>query len=207
MLKSLCGRGGYFLKNRSGFALYTCVVGLIVGVFSVASDHLPYTRVHITLFQFIRSYVAVMVNSLPFWFIFAMVPGFSFAKDLKSAMFAGGIHTIIAITYYFVIGYFFDDNPVKPTINDQVRVFVSWYGASAIGGVAGGAAGFMFKRNPFVLIIVMLGLLLQLILSGPESWRNELGIAQNLTFCLMVVGFAAYLMFIWKRKKSNYSSA
>ena len=73
--------------------------------------------------------------------------------------------------------------------------YLSWFGASAIGGLFGGVIGFLVKKSCYPLLILMLGLILQLFVNGKGSWNNVLGIAQNCTFCLIIVGIIIYLFY------------
>ncbi|HDX9577738.1 TPA: hypothetical protein ROX88_001239 [Bacillus pseudomycoides] len=47
------------------FTIFTCIVGCIVGFFSVISDDLPVLRDGATTVDFIISYLAIIINSLP----------------------------------------------------------------------------------------------------------------------------------------------
>ncbi|MCM3734831.1 hypothetical protein M3215_03110 [Bacillus cytotoxicus] len=129
------------------FTIFTCIVGCIVGFFSVISDDLPVLRDDATTFDFIISYLAIIINSLPMWFILAMLVGYIFAKDMKSAVLLGAIYTITAITFYFVIGYFYQDVPVAVPFAEQVVAYASWYAASTVGGILGGITGFFIRKH------------------------------------------------------------
>lgn len=192
-------------ENRGiwgSFIIFTCIVGLIVGVFSVTSDNLPNLGDGVTVFEFIISYLAVMINSLPLWFILAMVVGYIFARDIKEAVILGAIYTITAISFYFVIGYFYEDAPVSLSFKEEAVVYLTWYGASAIGGILGGIMGFLIRKTMYALLILLVGLILQLFVNGPNSWGDIVGIAQNVTYCLMIVGII-YLAIIRRMNRST----
>ncbi|MDN4072915.1 hypothetical protein [Fictibacillus terranigra] len=188
--------------QRKRFVLYTLIVSLIFGIFSVISDNLPNIRDGITPVEFIISYLAIMINSLPTWFIIAMVTGYIFASNIKESIIRGAICILCAITSYFVIGQLYSDIPVA-TFKEWVPIFMNWYGMSLLGGMIGGCVGFLLKKTPYVLLIVLSGLLLQLYLNGASSWNDVVGIAQNVTFCLMVVGIILYLWMVTKEKKTT----
>lgn len=189
--------------HRIRFIIFTCIVGLIVGAFSVISDNLPYLGEGkgVTVLEFVISYLAVMINSLPVWFILAMLVGYIFAKDIKSAVLLGAIYTITVITFYFVIGHFYEDvPPVTISFKEQVVTYMTWYGASTIGGILGGGVGFLIKKTPYALLSLLLGLILQLFVNGVSSWRDIIGISQNVTFCLMIVSIVIYLVTVRFKK-------
>ncbi|MEI4830234.1 hypothetical protein WAX78_12295 [Bacillus sp. FJAT-53711] len=168
------------------FIIFTCIVGFIVGFFSVVSDNLPDLSNGATAFEFIISYLAIMINSLPMWFILAMLVGYIYAKDIKKSVLLGAIYTITAITFYFVIGYFYQDVPVAVPFKEQVVAYATWYGASAVGGILGGVVGFFMKKTSYALLPLAVGLILQLFVNGKNSWNDVIGIAQNVTYCLMI---------------------
>ena len=95
------------------FIIFTLIVGLFVGFFSIISDNLPYLGDGVTVLEFIISYLAVMINSLPMWFILAMIVGYIFAMNIKESALLGAIYTSTAITFYFMIGYFYVDVPIS----------------------------------------------------------------------------------------------
>lgn len=183
--------------NWKRFIIFTLTIGLLVGLFSVKSDHLPYFGgdTDIPIFEIILSYLAVMINSLPMWFIVAMIVGYLFGRNIKESMLFGAVYTVIAITFYFVLGDFFTDVSI-PSLSfiEQIRSKAIWYGASLVGGLLGGAAGFLLQKTPYILLILPVGIIFQLFLYGPSSWSNIIGIAQNVTFCLMIIGIAGYLI-------------
>ncbi|MBP0726823.1 hypothetical protein J5Y03_16825 [Bacillus sp. RG28] len=169
-------------------------MGLIVGYFSVVSDNLPNLSDGVTVFKFITSYLAVMINSLPVWFILAMFVGYKFADDTRKAVLLGAIYTLIAITFYFLIGYFYEKVPVTISFKEQIIAYATWYGASAVGGILGGLVGFYVKKTPYTLLSLLLGLFLQLVVNGTGSWKDMIGISQNVTFCLMILSIITYLL-------------
>lgn len=188
------------------FVTFTLIVGLIVAIFSVISDNLTFLGDGITVLEFVISYLAVMINSLPMWFIVAMLVGFIFARNIKKAALLGAIYTITAITIYFVIRYFYIDVPVTVTISikELAISYVNWYGASTIGGISGGIVGFLIKKTPYALLILLGGLILQLFVYGTSSWSDIVGIAQNVTFCLMIVSIFIYLVIVKRNSRSQY---
>lgn len=129
-----------------GFIIFTLIVGIIVGYFSVVSDNLSNLRNGVTVFEFVISYLAVIINSLPVWFILAMLVGYIFASDIKKAMLFGVIYTLTAITFYFLITYFYGDVPVKISFKELAIGYGIHYGASAVGGILGGILGFLVKK-------------------------------------------------------------
>ncbi|MDN4523920.1 hypothetical protein [Fictibacillus fluitans] len=188
--------------QRKRFVLYTLIVSIIFGIFSVISDHLPNLRDGVTPLEFIISYLAIMINSLPTWFIIAMVTGYLFASTIKESILFGAICILCAITSYFVIGQLYSGIPVA-TLKEWVLIYINWFGMSLLGGMIGGCAGFLLKRTPYVLLIVLSGLLLQLYLNGASSWSDVVGIAQNVTFCLMIVGIILYLGMVTKGRMTT----
>jgi hypothetical protein len=189
--------------NLKGFIIFTIILGLIVAYLSVVSDNLPYLGDGVTVLEFFISYPAVMINSLPMWFIYAMLVGYLFAKDIKGSALLGIIYTLTAISFYFVIGNFYTDVPIQLSFKEKVEVFGFWYGASTVGGIFGGIVGFLFKKTPYVLLILLSGLILQLIVNGKNSWGDMVGIAQNVTFILMIISIFVYLTFVKRLKKKK----
>lgn len=181
------------------FIIFTCIVGLSVGIFSVISDYLPDINEEASVFELVISYLAVMINSLPMWFIIAMLVGYIFARNIKEAVLLGAIYTIIAITFYILIGYFYE--PVPLTFMEWLGLFVIYYGASTIGGVLGGGIGFLFKRSPYVLLILLAGLILQLFKNGTRSWGNIVGIGENVTYSLLIISIIIYLITLRRNKR------
>ncbi|MEH7548478.1 hypothetical protein, partial [Neobacillus vireti] len=188
-----------YRENWKRFIIFTLVVGLNVGIFSVISDNLPDLNNGVTVFEFIISYLAVMTNSLPIWFIVAMFVGYLFADNIKDASILGALYTISAITYYFVIGHFYTDSAISVSLKEQAVTYATWYGASAIGGILGGIVGYLIKKTPFSLLTLLLGLFLQLFVNGKSSWSDIVGIAQNITYYVMIVSIIIYIG-IEKRK-------
>ena len=57
------------------------------------------------------------------------------------------------------------------------------------------------KKAPYALLILFVGLILQLFVNGTRSWSDIVGIAQNVTYCLMIVSIVSYLVVVRKMKK------
>jgi len=181
------------------FIIFTCIVGSIFGVFSVISDYLPNIGEGASVFELVISYLAVMINSLPMWFIIAMFVGYIFARNIKEAVLLGAIYIIIAITFYIVIGYFYEPDPLS--FMEWLELFVIYYGASTIGGVLGGGIGFLLKRSPYVLLTLLAGLILQLLENGTSSWGDIVGVGENVTYCLLIISIIIYLITLRRNKK------
>jgi len=175
------------------FIIYTLVVGGIVAAFSVMSDHLPLVT-SMTTPELMVSYVAIMLNSLPGWFIMAMFVGYVFGTRTRQAACFGSLYIISSITMYFVIGHFYNDQPdsVVWSLKDIIYIFITWYGASVVGGIVGGIVGFLFIKKPVVLVTLPAGLLLQLFLNGTRGWSDILGMAQSVTYCLIIISVFIY---------------
>lgn len=192
--------------NWRSFIIFTLVVGLIVGIFSVISDNLPSLADGVTTLQFVIFYLAVMINSLPMWFILAMLVGYVFASNIKEAVLLGVIYTVTAITFYFVIGYFYTDTPFPISIKERAVDYMTWVGGSVIGGFFGGSVGFLVKKTPYALLIPFVGIIFQLFLYGTSSWGDIVGISQNVTFCLMIVSIVFYIMIVKRKKELNWGT-
>ncbi|WP_318618402.1 hypothetical protein [Priestia megaterium] len=175
------------------FIIFTVVVGGIVAAFSVMSDHLPFVT-SMTIPELMVSYVAIMLNSLPGWFIMAMVVGYVFGTCTREAACFGSLYIVSSITMYFVIGHFYSDQPdgVVWGLKDMMYIFITWYGASVIGGIVGGMVGFLFTKKPVVLVTLPAGLLLQLFLNGTRGWSDIVGMAQSITYCLIIISVFIY---------------
>ena len=175
------------------FIIFTVVLGGIVAAFSVMSDHLPLVT-NMTIPELMVSYVAIMLNSLPGWFIMAMVVGYVFGTSTKRAACFGSLYIVSSITMYFVIGHFYSDQPdsVVWGLKDMIYIFITWYGASVIGGMVGGMVGFLFTKKPVVLVTLPAGLLLQLFLNGTRGWSDIVGMAQSITYCLIIISVFIY---------------
>jgi hypothetical protein len=95
---------------------------------------------------------------------------------------------------YFVIGHFYNDQPdsVVWSLKDIIYIFITWYGASVVGGIVGGIVGFLFIKKPVVLVTLPAGLLLQLFLNGTRGWSDILGMAQSVTYCLIIISVFIY---------------
>ncbi len=176
------------------FIIFTLIVGIIVGYFSVISDNLPDLRNDVTVFEYVISYLAVIINSLPVWFILAMLVGYIFASDIRKAMLYGAIYTLTAITFYFLFTYFYGDVPVQISFKELAIGYGIHYGASAVGGTLGGILGFLVKKTPYTLLCLLLGLILQLYVNGTRSWRGLIGIGENVTYCVLIMGIVIYLV-------------
>jgi hypothetical protein len=185
------------------FIVFTLVVSLIVGMFSVISDNLPYLGDGVTVLQFFISYLAVMINSLPMWFVLAMLVGYVFARSFNEAVLLSVIYTVTSITFYFVIGYFYqvEGSPVPISFKEQAVTYMIWVGASVVGGFIGGVIGFLMKRTLYPLLILLVGLILQLFVNGTGSWDDIVGIAQNVTYCLMIFSIIIYLIIVRRMKE------
>ncbi|WP_397538276.1 hypothetical protein [Rummeliibacillus pycnus] len=183
--------------TRKPFIIFTCIVSVSVAIFSVVSDNLFFINEDISIFKFVISYLAIMINSLPIWFMIAMFIGYRFANNLKEAVLFGMVYTLIAISFYLVIGHFYENTPdnISIPVIQQLMNYVGWFGASALGGLFGGAVGFLVKKSYYTLLILLVGLILQLLVNGKDSWNDIIGIAQNCTFCLIIVGIIFYLFY------------
>lgn len=162
--------------------------------------------------EIVITYLAVMINSLPVWFIIAMIIGYKFGRNIKEALFFGAFYTIIAITFYFLFDYIYESFfyegviPVATSFKDQIKFYAEWYGVSTAGGLVGGALGYLFKKNRFVLLFLVLGITLQLFVNGARSWSNLIGIAQNVSFCLMITSIFIYLAIVWRKNRNKKQS-
>lgn len=192
--------------NWRSFIIFTLVVGLIVGIFSVISDHLPIIADGVTVLDFVIFYLAITINSLPMWFILAMLVGYLFANNISKAALLGSIYTICAITFYFAIGHFYIETTVSSSFKEQALVYAIWGCASAIGGILGGITGFLFKKTPYALLILFVGIIFQLFLYGTSSWGDIVGISQNVTFCLIVVSIVFYIVIVKRKKEQNWGT-
>lgn len=190
-----------FLNNR--FIFFSIIVGIIVAIFSVISDHIPYPVNDVSILQSIIYYLASVINSLPMWFIIAMFVGYRFALNIKSAIFLGMTYSMWSILLYLLIANFYENTPenISPTLFQQLLGYLTWLVASAVGGLFGGALGFLLKKSYYPLLILMVGLVLQLFMNGKESWDSLIGILQNATFCIMIVGIII-LIFLRKRRRN-----
>jgi len=188
------------LRHWVRFIIFTIILSLIVGFFSVVSDNLPYIDNSITVTQFLISYIAVMINSLPMWFIFTTIIGYIFGRTGKEAVLVGPVFTIFAISFYFLLGNFYLNAHITFTFKEQISIFVIWYSASLAGGIIGGLTGYLVKTRPYILLIIPAGLILQLLINGTRSWNDIIGISQNITFCLMILFILFYLLMTRAKK-------
>ncbi|WP_258309235.1 hypothetical protein [Cytobacillus oceanisediminis] len=189
-----------YTNTRSSLIKFMLIVGLIVAVFSVISDNLPYLGDGVTILEFIISYLDIMINSLPMWFILALLVGYLFAKDMKEAAFLGSIYTIASITFYF----FYKVDTIPLPFKEQAIIYAIWFGTSAIGGILGGSLGFLSKKSKYALLILLGGLVFQLLVNGKDSWGDIVGISQNLTYCLVILVISLYLViFAFKRNRDQ----
>ncbi|WP_347553184.1 hypothetical protein ABFG93_21705 (plasmid) [Pseudalkalibacillus hwajinpoensis] len=201
-----------FKGHWQRFIIFSLSIGLIVGFFSVISDYIPSIGEKIMILEIAISYLAVMINSLPVWFILAMIIGYKFGRNIKEALLFGALYTIIAITFYFLFGYIYESFiyegviPVSTSFKDQLKVYAEWYGASTVGGLVGGTLGYLFKKNRFVLLFLVLGIILQLFVNGARSWDNPVGFAQNMSFCLMIISIFIYLVIVMKKNSNKEQS-
>jgi hypothetical protein len=192
--------------NWRSFIIFTLVIGLTVGIFSVISDNLPNIADGITVLEFVIFYLAVMINSLPMWFILAMLVGYVFARSIKEAILLGVIYTFTAITFYFVIGYFYTDIPVPISIKEWALDYMTWVGGSVVGGFVGGSVGFLVKKTPYALLILFVGIIFQMFLYGRSSWGDIVGISQNVTFCIIIVSIVFYIVIVKRNKEPNWGT-
>ncbi len=88
------------------------------------------------------------------------------------------------------------------SLQEQLGIYAIWYVPSIIGGCLGGIIGYLCKKTPYVLLSLLFGIILQLFVNGAGSWKNIIGIAQNSTFCLMIVSIVGYLITV-KRKNRD----
>lgn len=185
-----------FLKSK--FIFFSIVVGIIVAIFSVISDHIQLDDM--SILQSIIYYLASVINSLPIWFIIAMFVGYRYASYIKSAMVFGMSYSLWTILLYLLIAKLYENTPenISVTVFQQLLSYLTWLGASAVGGLFGGAMGFLLKKSFYPLLILLVGIVLQLFVNGKESWNNQIGILQNATFCIMIAGI---MIFIILRKR------
>ncbi len=176
---------------------YIMVVGIIVGIFSVISDLLPYQPDN--FIEIVISYLAVLINSLIVWFALSMSVGYLFGHSFKQATLLGAAFTFFAITVYFVMGNLFNDFGPKISVHDLFMVYVKWYLAAIAGGVIGSIFGFLAKKHPVTLLVLVGGMILQLIINGTYSWQNPVGLAQNITYSFSAVFLLFYLFYRWRK--------
>ena len=182
-----------FLKSQ--FIFFSIIVGIIVAIFSVISDNIPYSVDDVSILKSIIYYLASVINSLPMWFIIAMFVGYRYASNLKIAMFFGMSYSLWTILLYLLIAKLYEDTPenISVTMFQQLLSYLTWLGASAVGGLFGGAMGFLLKKSFYPLLILLAGLVLQLFVNGKENWNDLIGILQNATFCIMIAGIIIFL--------------
>lgn len=182
---------------KSEFIFFSIIIGIIVAIFSVISDHIPDDM---SILQSFIYYLASVINSLPMWFIIAMFVGYRYASNIKSAMVFGMSYSLWTILLYLLIAKLYEDTPenISVTMFQQLLSYLTWLGASAVGGLFGGAMGFLLKKSFYPLLILLVGIVLQLFVNGKESWNDLIGILQNATFCIMIAGI---MIFIILRKR------
>jgi predicted branched-subunit amino acid permease len=100
-----------------------------------------------------------------------------------------------------VIGSIYEVRAVPISFKEQIIAYVIWFGASSVGGIIGGLIGFIMKRTPYALLTLLIGLIMQLIVNGKSSWRDIVGISQNVTYCLMIFSIIFYLVIVKRMKE------
>lgn len=125
-----------------------------------------------------------------------MIVGYKFAENLKEAALLACLSVICVITFYLVIGSFFEDHAFTSSLLEKLKNLGSWYAPSILGGIVGGATGYLTKRNRYTLSLLGAVLLFQLLINGSWSWGNSVGLATNLTFCVMLLITTVYLVYI-----------
>jgi len=185
------------------FILYTLLVGTAVAYFSVVSDNVPYVKDDFAIWHWVYYYLAMMINSLPVWFLIAMLTGRLFGKRPLASAAYGMVYTIYAITLYMFWGQLTtEQSHVSYTLSELLSILFSWYGTSLAGGIIGGFFGYYSRRSNWVWLPVMAGLLLQLWLYGIHSWQNPLGMAQNSTLVFMILFLIVY---VYRKRKKHPS--
>ena len=116
-------------------------------------------------------------------------------RILKVQWFFGMSYSLWTILLYLLIAKLYEDTPenISVTMFQQLLSYLTWLGASAVGGLFGGAMGFLLKKSFYPLLILLAGLVLQLFVNGKENWNDLIGILQNATFCIMIAGIIIFL--------------
>ncbi|WP_335508791.1 hypothetical protein [Bacillus sp. JJ722] len=172
------------------------------------SDIIPTFKNDMNLFSFLLAYAAIMINSLPVWFIIAMFIGYIFGSNTRESSIFGMVFTVVAITIYLVINESLTELPegVPITFSSQIKSYIfGWYLPSTCGGLFGGFVGGLLKKSSFILLVLIPGLILQLFVNGKSSWNDIIGISQNVTFCLMIIGIFIFI-FIKNKKNSHLTT-
>jgi hypothetical protein len=132
-----------FTKNKRIliFLAVSLILGSIVGWLSYVSDIISTFKNDLNLFSFLLAYAAIMINSLPVWFIIAMFIGYIFGNNPKESSIFGMIFTVVANTFYLVISESLIElsKGVTITIGSQIKPYIfGWYLTSICGGAFGG---------------------------------------------------------------------
>lgn len=131
-----------------------------------------------------------------------MFVGYRYASNIKSAMVLGLTYSMWAILLYLLFANLYEKTPenISVTVFQQLLSYLIWLGASAVGGLFGGAVGFSLKKSYYPLLILLVGLILQLFVNGKKSWNDLIGILQNATFCIMIAGIIIYIFYVKRRQ-------
>jgi hypothetical protein len=174
--------------SRREYIIFTLLTSIIVGYFSVISDHLYPILSSGNAENFIVKMwllLAVILNDFAMWLLLATLIGWRYGTKLRTAIFNGILFAVFAILIYLVL------TPVLypgDSRAEGIGGYITWFGLSVFGGAAGGAMGYFAKKWP--LSLAPLAALAVFRMMEVRSWSDWLGISRNLMcFAILLAVF------------------
>lgn len=169
------------------FAVYTLVVGTIIGYYSALSDSVrPWEQ--LGWWQILNYAIANILNDFIFWFIVTIITAYIFTKTWRRAVLYGTIVSFYAIIVYLVF------NKLTPNASATFDgLGLVMFAVAAIGGGAlGGLIGHVMKKYPVVLVAPLGFTLFRLHGALPATWKSSIGLSRNIFLWSVIAVILGY---------------
>jgi hypothetical protein len=196
--------------RQFGAAFSVVVAGVIVGIASSSSDHVPYLRSDQAPAEVAKHFATGVVNSVVVWFGIPLLSGYVICRSWRQAAVAGGAFMTAAILAYSAYGVY---GPAERRTVDTEGFWAATRGLreelalAVVAGIVAGVLGFLAQRKPSLLLVVIPVVGAELVRRGEFSWRSDVGASENVFLIGCAAAMAVYVGIVATRRRSRMDLA
>lgn len=196
------------LMTNERKTLCACLIlalGVVVGIASSITNSVSlYGVVDLTVLSVVTQLVTGVINSFVVWFAVPFMLGYLLSRSWKQSAVAGAAFMVAAIFSYSVhssvtsTSRFIEETSVVSMMTPQL----DWLAIAVVGGVIGAVTGFLARKKPSILLVLVLVVIAELARRGALSWQSPISAGQNIIFIVVALGIVAYVMRAVRGRKS-----
>jgi putative Ca2+/H+ antiporter (TMEM165/GDT1 family) len=166
---------------------YVLISSILLAIFSTISDRIPFQTAGRPPLELALYVLGGVFNNLAIWYLLAVLFGYHFGRSWPQAVLGAALYIIFAITLYFIASAL-----ATPEARGGLSLPLPWYLASAAGGAAGGATGFLAQRQRVAWLAPVAFIVIQVVRYGARVWQRPVDVAQNVLLLLIATTIAIY---------------